>query len=71
MRVPRRAGPGGWCPSGLCASLAVWRACVQSLDGASASKEFNPGLKRLASFVVETEGEIGANFVAALAGFTN
>ena len=58
----------GWCPSGLCASLAVWRACVQSLDGASASKEFNPGLKRLASFVTETEGTIGANFVAALAG---
>ena len=61
-------GPGGWCPSGLCASLAVWRACVQSLDGVSASKEFNPGLKRLASFVTETEGTIGANFVAALAG---
>ena len=59
---------GGWCPSGLCASLAVWRACVQSLDGASASKEFNPGLRRLASFVAETEGEIGANFVGALAG---
>ena len=62
---------GGWCPSGLCASLAVWRACVQSLDGASASKEFNPGLRRLASFVAETEGEIGANFVGDSRGFTN
>ena len=59
---------GGWCPSGLCASLAVWRACVQSLEGASASKEFNPGLRRLAGFVAETEAEIGANFVDALAG---
>ena len=59
---------GGWCPSGLCASLAVWRACVQSLEGASASREFNPGLRRLASFVAETEAEIGANFVDALAG---